>query len=129
MIPAGMLTGLLAAVFGLCDWLAIPGDTRARAVGLWHGASMVVVIVLFAIAWLARAAAASNAATALPMLFEVLALVLALVAGWLGGELVQRLGVGVDEGANLRASSSLSGTPAVDKPAPDVAVRSAGWGH
>jgi hypothetical protein len=37
---------------------------------------------------------------------------LALVTGWLGGELVERLGVGVDEGAHLQAPSSLSGKPA-----------------
>jgi len=30
------------------------------------------------------------------------------VGGWLGGELVERLGVGVHEGANLDAPSSLS---------------------
>jgi hypothetical protein len=35
--------------------------------------------------------------------------VLALVAGWLGGELVNRLGVGIDDGANLDAQSSLRG--------------------
>lgn len=34
---------------------------------------------------------------------------LALVTGWLGGELVNRLGVGVDTGAHLDAPSSLSG--------------------
>jgi hypothetical protein len=39
-------------------------------------------------------------------------LALGAVAGWLGGELVDRLGVGVDEGANLDAPSSLSGRPA-----------------
>jgi hypothetical protein len=32
--------------------------------------------------------------------------------GWLGGELTLRLGIGVDEGANLNAPSSLSGLPA-----------------
>jgi hypothetical protein len=37
---------------------------------------------------------------------------LAGVTGWLGGELVERLGVGVDAGANLDAPSSLSGKPA-----------------
>jgi hypothetical protein len=31
------------------------------------------------------------------------------VTGWLGGELVDRLGVGVDEDANLNAPSSLAG--------------------
>jgi hypothetical protein len=37
---------------------------------------------------------------------------LATITGWLGGELVDRLGVGVDDGANLHAPSSLSGRPA-----------------
>jgi hypothetical protein len=36
----------------------------------------------------------------------------ALLTGWLGGELVDRLGVGVDSGAHLDAPSSLSGRPA-----------------
>jgi hypothetical protein len=39
-------------------------------------------------------------------------LLLGAVAGWLGGELVDRLGVGVDDGAHLDAPSSLSGRPA-----------------
>ena len=33
---------------------------------------------------------------------------LALFTGWLGGELVDRLGVGVDDGAHLNAPSSLT---------------------
>ena len=33
---------------------------------------------------------------------------LALVTGWLGGELVDRLAIGVDDGANVDAPSSLS---------------------
>ncbi|HEY6006153.1 MAG TPA: hypothetical protein VIV57_24950 [Anaeromyxobacter sp.] len=37
------------------------------------------------------------------------------VSGWLGGELLDRLGVGVDEGAHLDAPSSLSGRPASEK--------------
>jgi hypothetical protein len=42
---------------------------------------------------------------------EGVAIVLALIAGWLGGELVDRLGVGVDDGANLNAPNSLSRWP------------------
>jgi len=41
----------------------------------------------------------------------------ALFAGWLGGELVERLGVGVDTGAHLDAPSSLSGKPATENAA------------
>ena len=37
MIAAGIIGGLLAAVFGLLDWIGIPGNTRAKAIGLWHG--------------------------------------------------------------------------------------------
>jgi hypothetical protein len=36
---------------------------------------------------------------------------LSLVTAWLGGELVDRLGVGVDDGANLDAPSSLTNEP------------------
>jgi uncharacterized membrane protein len=48
----------------------------------------------------------------LPLALEVIGLLAALVTGWLGGELVDRLGVGVDRGANLDAPSSLSNQPA-----------------
>ncbi len=41
------------------------------------------------------------------------ALALALVAAWLGGELVYRLSVGVD--AHVDSPSSLSGRPAKEK--------------
>lgn len=35
-----------------------------------------------------------------------------LIVRWLGGELVGRLAVGIDDGAHLDAPSSLSGHPA-----------------
>jgi hypothetical protein len=38
-------------------------------------------------------------------------LALALATGWLGGELVDRLGNGVEDDANPNAPSSLSGRP------------------
>ncbi len=111
MIAAGIIGGLLAAIFGLIDWLAIPGGTRAKTVGLWHGGGNVVVVVLFILSWLIRLNAQANPPI-IASLLSVLAVVLALVTGWLGGELVDRLGVGVDAGANLNAPSSLSGQSA-----------------
>ena len=42
MIAAGVIGGLVAAVFGLIDWLGIPSGTRAKAIGLWHGGGNVV---------------------------------------------------------------------------------------
>ena len=108
-VAAGILGGLLAAVFGLIDWLAIPSGTRAKRIGLLHGGANVVVVLLFGLVWLMRGETPSHAATTLAMGMEVAALALGAVAGWLGGELVDRLGVGVDDGAHLDAPSSLSG--------------------
>ena len=115
MIPAGIITGLLAALFGFWDWLALPGGTRAKSIGLTHGGGNVVVVVLFAVSWLLRRGAAAGgveyAPNGLPIILEVVGLVLALVTGWLGGELVNRLGVGVYDGAHVDAPSSLSDRP------------------
>ena len=60
-IAAGILGGLLAAVFGLIDWLAIPAGTRAKRIGLLHGGSNVVVVAAFAFAWWTRYSAADVA--------------------------------------------------------------------
>lgn len=110
MIAAGIIGGLTAAVFGLIDWLAVPSNTRAKAIGLWHGAGNVVVVALFAVSWLLRYG--DPASPGLALVFSFVAVGLALVTGWLGGELVDRLGVGVDKDAHLNAPSSLSNRPA-----------------
>src|SRR5215510_6817733 len=47
MIGAGIIGGLIAAVFGLIDWLAIPSNTRAKAIGALHGILNVLVVGLF----------------------------------------------------------------------------------
>ena len=115
MLAAGIIGGLLAAVFGLWDWLAIPAGTRAKGIGALHGVGNVVVVVLFAVSWLLRRGQADYQPTGVAFWLGVLAVVLALATAWAGGELVEHLGVGVDEGANLDAPSSLSG-PATGRP-------------
>ena len=111
-ISGGIIGGLLAAVFGFLDWLAIPSGTRAKRIGLLHGVSNVVVVLSFALVWLSRRDAIDMAPTTAMFTLEVGALALGAVAGWLGGELVDRLAVGVDDGAHLDAPSSLSGRSA-----------------
>ena len=111
MITAGVIGALLAAIFGLIDWIALPSGTRAKRIGLWHGLGNVVIVLLFIVSWLIRLNAQSNP-NVFASILSIVGVVLALFTGWLGGELVDRLGVGVDEGANLNAPSSLSGQPA-----------------
>jgi uncharacterized membrane protein len=111
MIGAGVITGLAAAVPGVVDWLAIPRGTRAKRIGLIHGVGNVIVVTLFALSWYLRrdqpAAPPTGAVVA-----GLLGAGLSLLTAWLGGEMVNRLGVGVDDGAHLDAPSSLTGRPA-----------------
>src|SRR3954469_19767582 len=111
MIAAGIIGGVLAAVFGLVDWLAIPSGTRAKTIGLLHGGTNVLVVLLFIGSWLIRRNNTQIPST-VALALSFVAVVLALVGGWLGGELVDRLGVGVDNGAHLNSPSSLSDEPA-----------------
>ena len=114
MVIAGIVGGLVAAVFGFIDWLAIPAGTRARAIGAWHGLGNVVVVGLFLVAWLLRFDHRQEAGGT-PLVLAIIAVLLAVVTGWLGGELVDRLGIGVDDGAHADAPSSLSGRPAAQR--------------
>ena len=106
VIGLGVIFGVLAAVFGLIDWLAIPSGTRAKSIGAYHAVGNVIVLLLFAASWqLRKPAIASPSALAYTLSFVAFAL--AGVTAWLGGELVDRLGVGVYDDANLNAPSSI----------------------
>jgi uncharacterized membrane protein len=113
MIAAGVIGGLVAAPFGFIDWMKIPAETRAKRIGLLHGLGNVVVVLLFAASWLLRRDD-PRAPEAFALVLSFVGAGLSLLTGWLGGELVDRLAVGVDEGAHLDAPSSLSGRPARD---------------
>jgi uncharacterized membrane protein len=107
MIAAGVVTGLMAAPFGTIDWLAIPPGTRAKRIGTLHGIGNVIVVLLFGLSWLMRwESPSAPGAMALALSFSGGSI--ALGTGWLGGELVDRLAIGVDEGAHPDAPSSLS---------------------
>ena len=114
IIAAGIIGGLLAAVFGLIDWIGIPNGTRAKSIGLVHGVTNVVVVSLFIVSWFLRRPSPAAPET-FAIVLGLIALVLALFAGWLGGELVYRLNIGVDEGAHSNSPSSLSGQSATGK--------------
>lgn len=108
LIATGLIGGLIAGLFGFIDWTGIPAGTRAKRIGAVHGIGNVLVLVLFGISWLLRTGADNWVPGAWAMVFSFAGLALAGVTGWLGGELVERLAVGVDEGANVNAPSSLT---------------------
>jgi uncharacterized membrane protein len=108
-ITAGLVGAVLAALAGFIDWLGIPARTRARSAGLLHGCLNVAAVVLFLIAWLVRLDRVGHRPGAGLFLLELVAIGLAGVAAWFGGELVERMGIGVDENARPDAPSSLGG--------------------
>lgn len=109
-IVAGLIGGTLAAIPGLIDWLAIPKGTRARQIGLYHMVLNLVVVALFLLSAILRAAndpGGYATPTVGQMLLGWSGIGIATVSGWLGAELVERLGIGVYRDANPNAPSSL----------------------
>lgn len=118
MMAAGLVGGLLAAIFGFIDWLAIPANSRAKSTGGWHGLGNLVVVVLFGLSWLIRGGNEEFMPNSLALIFSFAGFGLAAITAWLGGELVYRLGVGVDPGANVNAPNSLTESSASVSSAP-----------
>ncbi len=111
MIAAGVIGGLAAIVFGAIDFARVPDGTRAHSIGVVHALLSVSMVVVFAVSWLLRMGTPGEAG-AIPIILSLLGASLAVVTGWFGGELVERLGVGVADGAHLNAPNSLSKHPA-----------------
>src|SRR3954449_4131415 len=107
-LVAGIIGGLLAAVFGFLDWLPVPAGTRAKRIGMMHGVGNLVVTALFAAGLATRWSSPAYLPNVLPAVFTILGTCLALFTAWLGGELIYRLRVAVDDGANLDAENSLA---------------------
>ncbi len=107
LIGAGVVSGLVAAIPGVIDWLAIPQGTRAKRIGLYHGGGNVIQLLLFGLSWLRRRDDPRHPDAAARSL-SLAALAIGNGAAWLGGELVHRLGVSVDDNAGLDAPNSLA---------------------
>ncbi|QDU90044.1 hypothetical protein Pla175_34430 [Pirellulimonas nuda] len=93
----GIVSGLIAAPFGTIDRLGIPSGAPAKHIGLWHGVAAVLSVALFAASWTLRYQSPPTPTT-LALGLSAAAVVLLAIAGWLGGELVFRHGVGVHRG-------------------------------
>jgi uncharacterized membrane protein len=96
LIIGGIAGGLLAAVFGLIDWSGLEKGSKARAIGSIHAIANVIVMALFGISAYLRAGDLTNVPLS-AFILSLLGFALAGFSGFLGGELVFRYGVGVQE--------------------------------
>jgi uncharacterized membrane protein len=112
-IVAGVAGGLLAAVPGFIDWLVIPRRTRARTIGVYHMILNLAVVGMFVVSLLARWQAPGGYAAAGigRMVWGWFGVAISVVSAWLGGELIETLGISVRDGANPDAPSSLTERP------------------
>ena len=105
-IIAGCVGGWVSMLPAAVDWWFLPWRTRAKRVATIHAVVADTGINLFFASWLVRRRDPENPSPKALLLSALGGAVLGLV-GWLGGELVQRMGVGVEHGANLDAPNSL----------------------
>ncbi len=99
------LVALAVLMFVGTTAVALTGAPPDILVGL----VLVGLAGVFALAWWLRRET-PGAPSGLPLVLEVIGVLGALVTGWLGGELVDRLGVGVDRGRiSIRRARSPAG--------------------
>lgn len=95
LIVIGVLGALLAAVFGLMDFLTIPRGTRAFRTGLTHMVLNLVVVVVFVVDVAFRTGRGYQAPSTTGFVLSIIGLALLGFSGWLGGRLAYHYGVRV----------------------------------
>src|SRR5215212_2120281 len=97
----GIIGAALAAVFGIIDWLSIK-DREVKKVADWHARLNVIALLIFAASFYLRTTGGlrmMGGSYTIPVLLSVVGVILITISGWLGGELVFKHGVAVDERA------------------------------
>jgi len=97
MLAAGCLGAVVAAIFGIIDWLTIKNG-EVKKVANWHARLNIIALIVFAISLFLRMGSYSHFVgrkLTIPFLLSLLGVILICISGWLGGELVFRYGVAV----------------------------------
>lgn len=90
LLLVALIFGILAAIIGFIDLMAI---NRARTMGI--GLGNILVLLVTGANYLLRAGGEADAASSYGVILSAIAVVLVMLTGWLGGELVFRHGIGV----------------------------------
>lgn len=102
MALAGCIGAALAAIPGAIDlFTAVPPKTETRRIGVMHGALNVAALVVWVVSLYSRQG--GGGMTYLAYITAGIGMIILGVSGWLGGELVYKHRVGVEEGPVARA--------------------------
>jgi uncharacterized membrane protein len=96
LLGAGIIMALLAALAGFTDFLS---DQRIRVlpVAWWHMLGNLLMVVIQAVNWTLRHNQGTDAVLPGGLLLSLLAVLVMLVTGWLGWEMVYRKRVAIAE--------------------------------
>jgi uncharacterized membrane protein len=100
-IGAGVVGALIAAIPGFVDWLGMTG--RAGRIATYHMLLNLAAVAIFAVNWYLRTRLPGNSPW--PLVLSVVGVVGVAISGWLGGDLVYRYRVAVEEDADRRAEA------------------------
>ena len=107
----GVIGALIAAIFGFVDLLSLRDD-RAKKIAVAHMVINLIVVTLYIVNFWLRWQGQPLEGT--PGILSVVAILLLLVSGWLGGHMVYVYGVGV---------AGALGRPLIDRRKDQVPVR------
>lgn len=94
LIIGGIVTGLLAGLLGLIDFLGIPRAKNLRIAWV-HGLGNILAILVAGINGALRWSDAAAPILETGLFLSILVTLMLLITGWLGGELSYRHGIGV----------------------------------
>jgi uncharacterized membrane protein len=95
----GTIGAALAAVPGFIDWLSLTQPNVVK-IANWHARLNVIALLIFAASFYLRTthgAGLVSGSYAIPIGLSVVGVILITISGWLGGEMVFRHGVAVDQ--------------------------------
>jgi uncharacterized membrane protein len=102
----GIVGALAAAIFGFTDMLSLPSGYTKR-IALTHMTINLTVVVLYIVNAVIRHGAQGVGGT--PFVLSIIAIVLLVISGWLGGKMVYEAGVGVSTEGDVASNPSRPG--------------------
>ena len=95
----GIIGAAVAAVPGFIDWLSLK-DRDVVKIANWHARLNVIALLIFAASFYLRTTSGSSLVSSsytIPVALSVLGVILISISGYLGGEMVFKHGVAVDQ--------------------------------
>jgi uncharacterized membrane protein len=94
----GIIGAVLASAFGIIDWLSLK-DREVKKIADWHARLNVIALLIFAASFYLHTTGGSRMVSGnytIPVVLSVVGVILIMISGYLGGELVFRYGVAVN---------------------------------